>query len=122
MTIRRCDFCGEVIPDQTGNSVTLADIERMEAKLDGCDACIQLLWRIVKGKSLRRLLGPNSDTTVRLTETKAPERSRFHEWKYEESSMVCMNCGASKTQDPQSWSLEGWCPGAGAVPPEVSPI
>ena len=122
MTIRYCDFCGDVIPEPTGGPVTLGIPEISESHLDGCDVCIHILRRIVEGKSLRRLVDPSSETIVRLTETKTPERSRFHEWKYEESSMVCMNCGASKTQDPQSWSLEGWCPGAGAVPPEVSPI
>ena len=122
MTIRRCDFSGEVIPDQTGNSVTLADIERMEAKLDGCDACIQLLRCIVEGKCLRRLY-PNSPTTVRLTETKTPERSRFHEWKYDtEGWIVCMNCGVVRRAQKSNAEECPGRPGAGAVPPEVTPI
>jgi hypothetical protein len=57
MTIRYCDFCGGTIPEGTGDPITLADIESMpEAQLDGCDACVQVLWQIVRAKSLRRIL------------------------------------------------------------------
>ncbi len=54
MTIRYCDFCGEVIQEGTGDPITLADVESIpEARKDACEACSSILWKFTRDKNLK---------------------------------------------------------------------
>ncbi len=66
MTIRYCDFCGEVIPEGEGDPVTLADVNYLpEAAKDACDTCVNILWQFTKDKSLATSVSPDSGSLMR---------------------------------------------------------
>jgi hypothetical protein len=54
MTITYCDFCGEVIPPESGDRVNLGEPESYpEGFLDACSKCFEALWALVRNKNLR---------------------------------------------------------------------
>lgn len=54
MTIRYCDFCGDVIPEGEGDPVVIGDPEcDIEARNDACDKCCSVLWKFRREKNLR---------------------------------------------------------------------
>jgi hypothetical protein len=61
VTIRYCDFCGDVIPEGEGDPVILADRDaNPEAAKDACDECANILWGFTKAKNLRILFAATS--------------------------------------------------------------
>lgn len=54
MTIRYCDFCGDVIPEGEGDPIAFGDaLANPDCAKDACDACTNILWRFTEHKNLK---------------------------------------------------------------------
>jgi hypothetical protein len=54
VSIVYCDFCGDVIPPESGDRVHLGEPESYPGRrLDACSKCFSALWDLVKRKNLR---------------------------------------------------------------------
>jgi ribosomal protein L24E len=54
VTIRYCDFCGEVIPEGEGDPIMIGNPDcNLEACKDACTTCYGILWEFAKNKNLR---------------------------------------------------------------------